>query len=230
MKHRMTTLVPLTIAVMVSSPLMASSYQGVVNRLDESTTVLSEIMSAPDRNIPRDLLERAHCVVVVPGLKKGAFVIGAEYGKGFISCRTADRRWSSPGAVRIEGGSFGLQAGGSETDLVLLVMNERGARRLLGSRFTIGGEGAVAAGPVGRSAAAETDARMTAEILAWSRSRGVFAGVSLKGATLREDMPDNVALYSRRISNSAIVSERVAFPQAAVRLQAFLEQYPSRER
>ena len=128
-----------------------------------------------------------HCVVIVPAMKQGGFIVGAKYGKGFITCRIG-RGWSAPGAVRVEGGSFGFQIGGAETDVVMLVMNERGADRLLSSKFTLGAEGSVAAGPVGRAATAQTDAKMTAEILSWSRSRGVFAGISLSGATLREDL------------------------------------------
>lgn len=199
-------------------------------RLQESATVFGEIMKSPDKGIPRDLLERAHCVVVVPGLKKGAFILGAKYGKGFISCRKLRQAgWSAPGSVRVEGGSFGFQIVGSETDVVLLVMNARGADRLLGSRFTLGGEGSVAAGPVGRTAAAETDARMTAEILSWSRARGVFAGISLQGATLREDLDDNSAMYGSRLSNREIVEKRRAAPAGAAPLLRLLNKYSPRE-
>src|SRR5215831_7690627 len=137
--------------------------------------------SEPDKGIPQDLLEKAHCVVIVPGLKKGAFIVGGKYGKGYLSCRKrSGAGWSAPGTVRIEGGSIGFQIGGSETDVIMLVMNERGADRLLSSKFTLGGAGEVAAGPVGRPATAETDAYMRAEILSWSRDRGIFAGVSLQ--------------------------------------------------
>src|SRR5262249_37772202 len=146
--------------------------------------------------IPHDLLDRAQCAVIVPGAKKGAFIVGATFGKGFITCRGKnDRGWSAPAAIRMEGGSFGFQIGGSETDVVMLVMNDRGAERLMQSKFTLGGEGEVAAGPVGRSATAQTDAKFTAEILSWSRSRGVFAGIALKGATLRPDEGANEAMY-----------------------------------
>ena len=143
------------------------------DRLNEAATVFSEIMQAPDKRIPQDLLENAHCIVVVPGLKTGAFIVGAKFGNGFVSCRQkTSRNWSAPAAVRVEGGSVGLQIGGSETDVVLLVMNDRGADRLLSSQFTPGGEGEVAAGPVGRSATAQPDAKFRADILSWSRSRG----------------------------------------------------------
>jgi lipid-binding SYLF domain-containing protein len=160
-------------------PLTAAD-QKDIDRLNEAATVFSEVMEAPDQGIPQDLLEKAHCIVIVPGLKKGAFIVGAKYGKGFVSCRgeKARRDWSAPGAVRVEGGSVGFQIGGSETDVILLVMNKRGADRLLSSQFTLGGEGEVAAGPVGRNATAQTDAKFTAEILSWSRTRGVFAGIN----------------------------------------------------
>jgi len=165
-------------------------------RLQTATTVLSEIMSAPDKGIPQDLLEKAHCVIVVPGLKKGAFIVGGKYGKGFMSCRRASGMgWSAPAAMRVEGGSFGFQIGGSETDAVMLVMNERGAKKLMESKFTLGGDASVAGGPVGRTSTANTDAKMQAEILTYSRSRGAFAGVSLDGATLRPDDDGNKELY-----------------------------------
>lgn len=216
------------ITLMAISPLFAKDEEPF-RRLHEAATVFSEIMAAPDKGIPEDLLEKSQCVVVVPGLKKGAFIVGAKYGKGFVTCRGPHHTgWSAPGAVRIEGGSFGFQIGGSETDVVLLVMNEHGASRLLGDQFTLGGEGEIAAGPVGRSATAQTDAKMTAEILSWSRSRGVFAGISLQGATLRQDRDDNEALYGKKLSNREIVDTRIAPPQAASRLLALLNKYSPR--
>ncbi len=196
-------------------------------RLHEAGTVLSEIMSAPDKGIPHELIEKSHCVVVVPGLKKAAFVVGGQFGRGFITCRKGHDAWSAPAAVRIEGGSFGFQIGGAEIDVVLLVMNERGADRLLSSQFTLGGESSIAAGPVGRSATAQTDAAMTAEILSWSRSRGIFAGISLQGATLRQDIDANTAIYGKRLENKEIVRGPVAVPKSAARLIRLLKQYPS---
>ena len=201
----------------------------VQRRLEESSLVLKEVMDAPDKGIPEDLLEKAHCVVIVPGMKKAAFIVGGKYGKGFLSCRVAGG-WSAPGAVRIEGGSVGFQIGGSETDVVMLVMNERGADKLISSKFTLGGEGEVAAGPVGRSTSAQTDAKMTAEILSWSRSRGVFAGVSLQGATLREDLDDNASIYGTRMQNVDIVKKKVAFPKEAANLQALLKRFSPKEK
>src|SRR5207253_5679960 len=162
-----------------------------------------------------------------PGLKKGAFIIGGKYGKGFISCRRQGGGWSAPGTVRVEGGSLGFQIGGSESDVVMLVMNERGVSKLLSSKFTLGGEGEVAAGPVGREASAQTDAKMRAEILSWSRARGVFAGISLQGATLRQDLDDNAVIYGKKITNKEIVETGVATPKAAQPLISLLSKYSS---
>ena len=202
-----------------------------VDRLNDAAAVLTEVMDAPDKGIPQDLLENAHCIVIVPGLKKGASIVGAKFGKGFVSCREkASHKWSGPAAVRVEGGSVGFQIGGSETDVILLVMNDRGADRLLSSKFTLGGEGEVAAGPVGRTATAQTDAKFTAEILSWSRSRGVFAGVSLQGATLREDDDANQVLYGKKLQNREIVEKNVAPPPAAERLMSLLNRYSPREK
>ncbi len=197
----------------------------VSDRLNSATVVLKETMSAPDKGIPRDLLDKAHCIVVVPGVKKAAFVVGGKYGRGFISCRDENRRWSSPGAMRMEGGSVGWQIGASETDVILLVMNESGMHRLLQSKFTLGASADVAAGPVGRNASAETDAKMTAQILSSSRSRGVFAGVSLNGSTLRDDIDENKALYGRRVNNRQIIMGKLHSPRTASEFIAALNRY-----
>lgn len=214
-------------------PLMAANNaEETTHRLHEAAAVFSEVTSAPDKGIPRELIERAKCVVIVPGLKKAGFVIGAKYGKGFISCRGSnDGTWSAPGAIRVEGGSVGFQIGGSETDVVMLVMNDRGAQKLLESKFTLGAVGEVAAGPVGRAASADTDAKMTAQILSWSRTRGVFAGVALQGATLREDLDDNQAMYGEKISNHDIVTKWRAKTAAAGELISMLNKYsPAKEK
>jgi lipid-binding SYLF domain-containing protein len=197
-------------------------------RLDESAKVIKEIMESGDRAIPQDLLNKAHCIVVVPGVKKGAFIVGAKYGRGFISCRKGNVGWSAPAGVRMEGGSVGFQIGGSETDVIMLVLNERGGEKLLKSKFTLGGDASVAAGPVGRTTSAETDALMHAEILSWSRSRGVFAGVSLKGATLRTDQDANRELYGKEIENREIVASATP-PESASPLIAQLNKYSSRK-
>ncbi len=201
-----------------------------VKRLDAAATVFSEVMATPDKAIPQQLLDKASCVVVVPGLKKGAFIIGAKYGKGFLSCRKkSGAGWTAPGSVRVEGGSFGLQIGGSETDVIMLVMNDRGVQRLLSSKFTLGADASVAAGPVGRTATAQTDAYMTAEILSWSRSRGVFAGVALNGATLRQDLDDNRELYGKSLENKEIVNGDLAPPKNAEKLLALFNKYSPRK-
>ena len=199
-------------------------------RLGEAAAVFSEVMSAPDKGIPQDLLDRAHCIVIVPSLKTAAFIVGGKYGKGYLSCRNTNGiGWSAPGTVRIEGGSVGFQIGGSETDLIMLVMNQGGMDKLLSSKFTLGAEGSVAAGPVGRTATAQTDAQMHAEILSWSRSQGLFAGVALEGATLRQDLDDNATLYGKRLENRDIVTRRGHSPKSAARLLGLLNQYSSRE-
>jgi lipid-binding SYLF domain-containing protein len=169
--------------------------------------------------------------VIVPSLKTAAFLVGGKYGKGYVSCRSkTGHGWSAPGTVRIEGGSVGFQIGGSTTDLIMLVMNERGAEKLLSSKFTLGAEGSVAAGPVGRTATAQTDAQMKAEILSWSRSQGVFAGLALEGATLRQDLDDNAALYGTRLDNRQIVTTAVRTPKAALKLIGLLNRYSAHER
>jgi lipid-binding SYLF domain-containing protein len=197
-------------------------------RLNEAAMVFSEIMATPDKGIPQDLLSDAHCIVIVPSLKTAAFVVGAKYGKGYVSCRHKDG-WSAPGTVRIEGGSVGFQIGGSMTDLVMLVMNKGGEDKLLSSKFTLGGEGSVAAGPVGRTATAQTDLQMHAEILSWSRSQGLFAGLALEGATLRQDLDDNAELYGSRMDNREILTSHMAAPAAAAKLMIELNRHPGRE-
>ncbi|HUO31607.1 MAG TPA: lipid-binding SYLF domain-containing protein [Bryobacteraceae bacterium] len=200
------------------------------DRLDDSAALFHEIMSTPDKSIPQDLLNKSYCIVLVPGLKKGGFVLAAKWGRGFVTCRhTSGQGWGPPGAVRIEGGSVGLQIGVSSTDLVLLVMNERGMKRLLETKFTLGGDAAVAAGPVGRNATAQTDALMTAEILSWSRSHGVFAGVSLDGSTLRNDLDVNQHLYGHRWANRQILQSGLRPPAPAAKLISELNKYSPRE-
>ena len=211
----------------MTTTLFAASKDEVNKRLDEAAAVFSEITSAPDKGIPQDTLEKAHCAVIVPGMKKGAFIVGAQYGKGFVTCRSG-AGWSAPAAIKMEGGSLGFQIGGSETDVVMLVMNERGAQKLMESQFTLGGEGEVAAGPVGRTATAETDAKFRAEMLSWSRSRGVFAGISLKGATLRADQEDNEALYGKKMETKEVINGKVAPNAAGRRLTELLSKYAFR--
>jgi len=199
-------------------------------RLSEAASVFSEVMATPDKGIPQDLLDKAHCIVIVPSLKTAAFIVGGKYGKGYLSCRNkSGSGWSAPATVRIEGGSVGFQIGGSTTDLIMLVMSERGADKLLSSKFTLGAEGSVAAGPVGRTATAQTDAQMHADILSWSRSQGLFAGLALEGATLRQDLDDNARLYGKKLENKVIVTAPVRAPKAAAKLIAELNKYSPRE-
>ncbi len=225
MKMRM--LAALVATVLPSTVFAASD---APKRLRAAAEVFKEVMGIPDKAIPQQLLDKAECIVIIPDLKKGAFIVGGKYGKGFVSCRQKNGvGWSAPGGVRIEGGSVGFQIGGSEMDVILLVMNDRGMGRLLGDKFTLGADATVAAGPVGRVAQAETDARMTAEILSWSRARGLFAGVALNGATLREDDDWNEELYGKPLKNREIVNGSVAAPKSAAPLLRELDRYSSRK-
>jgi lipid-binding SYLF domain-containing protein len=201
-----------------------------IGRLDEAKRVFEEIMQTPDKGIPQDLLAKGHCIVLIPGAKRGAFIAGAQYGVGFALCRQPDGTgWTAPSTVRIEGGSVGLQIGGGEVDIALLVMNEEGARELMKSEFTVGGDAAAMAGPVGRTVTAETDAYMHAKILSYSRSRGVFAGVALKGSTLRSDDDANRVIYGRSVRHEDILKGQVKAPPAAAGLISLLTSYSRRE-
>jgi lipid-binding SYLF domain-containing protein len=214
------------VAALAIAPLLGKDNNEAVKRLDEAAAVFSEVMGTPDKGIPQDLLENAHCIVIVPGLKTAAFVLGGKYGKGYLSCRkTGGEGWSAPAAVRIEGGSIGFQIGGSETDLIMLLMNARGEDKLLSSKFTLGAEGSIAAGPVGRTATAQTDTQMHAEILSWSRSQGLFVGIALEGATLREDLDDNAELYGKKLENREIVTGGIHAPGEAAKLMAELNHF-----
>jgi lipid-binding SYLF domain-containing protein len=193
-------------------------------RIERAASSFQELMRTPDRGVPRDLLERSKCVVIIPGLKKGAFGFGGKYGRGFAVCRGRSG-WSAPAGVRIEGASIGFQLGGSSTDVFMLVMNEKGMSHLLADKFTLGGEMAAAAGPIGRETSANTDVLMSAEVLTWSRSRGVFAGISLEGATLRTDGSENERLYGKRVSNKDILSGKARTPESARALSSLLTHY-----
>lgn len=222
----------LTLALAAAcSPLLAKDEKSKTDeRLDDSASLFSEVMGTPDKAIPQSLLDKAYCIVLVPGLKKGGFVFAGKYGRGFALCRHGQATgWGPPAAIRIEGGSFGLQIGVSSSDVILLVMNERGMKRLTTSKFTIGGEATAAAGPVGRDATAQTDALLTAEILSWSRSRGLFAGISLDGSTLRNDIDENEAMYGQRWDNKQILTSGAKPPAAASKLLAELNKYSPRE-
>jgi lipid-binding SYLF domain-containing protein len=202
---------------MMSAGVLLQAADTPAERLSDSAKVFNEIMATPDKGIPQDLLDKAHCVVLVPGLKQAALGIGGKFGRGFVSCRKDGARggWSGPAAVRVEGGSVGFQIGASSTDVVMLVMNDRGMRRLLEDKFTLGAEATVAAGPVGRNTSANTDAQMSAEILSWSRSKGLFAGVALTGATLRPDNDVDAELYGTKLTNKEILTNFPPTPEAA---------------
>src|SRR3981189_1269215 len=199
------------------------------DRLRNFGTGLKEILDVPD-NIPHDLLDKADCVVVFPSVLKAAFIVGGSYGRGAMSCRKGENfrgSWGAPTMMALEGGSFGFQIGGQATDFVLLVMNESGARGILASKVKLGGDASVAAGPVGRNASVETDASLRAEILSYSRARGLFAGVSLEGSTIRPDNGDNRHVYGREISARDIVlSGTVAVTPAAEQFISTLDAKP----
>jgi len=205
--------------------LLAGSSDHAIKHIDKAATVLQEMMSATDSAIPEEILEHAQCVGVIPDLKKAGFVFGGKYGKGILVCRTDQGAWSAPSNVIMEGGSFGFQIGGGESDVVFVVQNKSGERKLMQDKFTIGGSASAMAGPVGRSAEAETDAQMNAEILSYSRSRGAFVAVSLEGATLRPDKSANRALYGRGVDQREILTGQVGAPASAQALYNELNQY-----
>ena len=195
-----------------------------VKRINAAATVLEEIMGAPDKGIPEEVMESAKCVAVVPSMIKGGFIFGARYGKGVATCRTSSG-WSAPAPLRIEGGSWGLQIGGEAVDLVMLVMNDKGMQDLLSSKFKLGGEASVAAGPVGRQTEANTDWKMRAEVLSYSRSRGVFAGLELNGAVIEQDNDDTRVLYGRMIPFRELLTGRVPPPEGSERSLAAVRRY-----
>jgi len=198
----------LAIVLCLCFALLAVAETKEGERLQNSYDVMKAILDTPDKGIPRDLLNKAECAVIFPSVKKAAFVVGGSYGRGVMTCRSgANFRgpWSAPAFFALEGGSFGLQIGGEATDFVLLVMNEQGAKSVMTSKVKLGGDASVAAGPVGRAASAETDIVMKAEILSWSRNRGVFAGISLAGSTLRSDNDANKNLYGKDLNAKQII-------------------------
>jgi lipid-binding SYLF domain-containing protein len=201
------------VAPVLNVMLSAAVSDKLKSRIDESATVLAEIHAAPDKDIPKELWDRAACVIVIPNLKKAAFVFGGEYGKGLMSCRKGGG-WSAPVFMQLEKGSWGLQIGAQSIDLVLLVSNERGMKKLLGNKVTLGAEASVAAGPVGRDARAATDAQMNAEILSYSRAQGLFAGINLSGGVLKPDNDDNQELYGRNVTASAVLTGSTQAPAA----------------
>ena len=217
----------LTVMLCVCFTLPVIAQQKEQDRLTESYRVMKEILGAPDKGIPHDLLNKAECVVVFPSVKKAAFVVGASYGRGAMTCRSGEDfrgPWTAPAMFAMEGGSFGLQIGGQATDFVLLIMNEQGATSVMSSKVKIGADASAAAGPVGRTTSAETDIVMKAEILSWSRARGIFAGVSLTGSTLRSDDDANKNLYGKDLNAKQIILQReVKTPPAGKQLVELLD-------
>lgn len=224
MKNLVRVMLVILVAATVTSA--ADTKEKQEDRLKNAGTVMSEILNVPD-DIPQDLLDKARCVVVIPSVLKAAFIVGGSYGRGTMICRSGKNlsgSWGTPAMMVLEGGSVGFQIGGEATDFVLLVMNERGANSLLHSKVKLGGDVSAAAGPVGRTAEANTDAYMRSEILTYSRARGLFAGVSLEGASLRADDEGNEALYGRDVNAAKVVlGPAPATPPAAHRLVALLE-------
>jgi lipid-binding SYLF domain-containing protein len=203
------------IGAVLGTVALSALSTGETKRLNDAATVLREIHAVPDKDVPQDLWNKAACVAVIPGLKKAAFVVGGEYGKGLMSCRHAGA-WSSPVFMELEKGSWGLQIGAQSIDLVLLIMNEHGVDKLLGNKVTLGADASVAAGPVGRNAAAATDAQLKAEILSYSRTQGLFAGVDLSGGVLHPDKDDNADLYGAGVSaHDVLVAGTVETPEVA---------------
>ena len=217
---------PATYAAPAPGPSAKDKDKDEASRLENAGTVIDEILNVPD-NIPQDLLDKARCVVVLPSVLKAAFVVGGSYGRGVMVCRTGEHfrgPWGAPVMMALEGGSVGLQIGGQATDFVILVMNDRGAQSILKSKVKLGADAAIAAGPKGRDAQANTDVTLRAEMLSYSRSRGVFAGVSLEGSTLRPDGDANRKLYGRDVSPAEIITEsRVEAPEAAHKLISRLQ-------
>jgi lipid-binding SYLF domain-containing protein len=221
----------LLVVLMLACVLPAMGQRKENERIGEAGTVMKEILGMPE-GIPKDLLERAECVVIYPSVKKAAFVVGGSYGRGLITCRKGEDfsgPWSAPAMFALEGGSFGFQIGAQATDFVLLVMNEKGAKSVMTSKVKLGADASAAAGPVGRAASAETDIVMNAEILSYSRSKGLFAGLSLEGSTMRSDDGANKALYGKELSAKEIVREgKVGAPASAQPLLALLSRAAAR--
>jgi len=211
----MKRILTITILIAIASlTAVASDRDDDVNRTQKAAQVFKEIMNTPDQGIPSNLLESAKCIAIIPGDKKFAFVFGGSYGRGVASCRT-EHGWSAPMFVAIDGGSVGYQIGGSSTDIVMLFMNDHALQSLMSDKFKLGADASVAAGPVGRNAAASTDLKLNAEILSYSRSKGIFAGVSLDGAVMQADKSGDKAMYGDDVNRHEILDGKVAVPASA---------------
>jgi len=215
----------------VTAALLPAQEETPDKRLRHAADTMQEIMATPDKAIPRDLLNKAECIGIVPNMKKAAFIVGGEYGRGFAMCRTSQGRWSAPAPIKLAGGSFGAQIGGDSADIVFLAMNDRGMQHLLSDKFKFGADAAAVAGPVGRDATASTDATLHAEILSWSRSRGLFAGLALNGTSVEHDSDETEKLYGHPMSGREIVDGRTHTPEAARPLVQEMDTIsPTRER
>ena len=221
------------LALAIGLPLAAADNKKETDRLENCGLVLKEILDIPD-DIPQDLLDKAECVIVYPSVLKAAFIVGGSYGRGAMTCRTGEHftgPWSAPTMMALEGGSVGFQIGGQATDFVLLVMNDRGAHAILSSKVKLGADASAAAGPVGRNASAETDVTMRAEILTYSRARGLFAGISLAGSSVRPDNDANARIYGKKVEAESIIFKgAVAVPPAAQKLISLLNQKAPKKR
>jgi lipid-binding SYLF domain-containing protein len=209
----------LSVVVLLANMAWATAKEDSVERLQKSADVLKEIMGAPDKGIPEEVLNDAKCIVVVPHLIKAGFIVGGKHGRGVASCRTATA-WSAPAFISVGGGSGGLQIGAEGVDLVMLVMNDKGLQHLLSSKFQLSGEGSAAAGPVGRHASAGTDWKMNAELLTYSRSKGAFAGLTLEGAVVEQDADSTTAIYDRDVPFRKVLTGGVTPPSAAAPFMA----------
>jgi SH3 domain-containing YSC84-like protein 1 len=214
-----------TLILLVTLTAVASDRDNDVNRTNKAAQVFKEIMNAPDQGIPQDLLESAKCIAIIPGDLKFAFIFGGNYGRGLATCRTG-HGWSAPMFLAIDGGSVGYQIGGSSTDIVMLFMNDRALKSLLSDKFKLGADASVAAGPVGRNASAGTDLKLNAEILSYSRAKGVFAGVSLNGAVVQADKSGDEAMYGQNVNRHDILDGKVAVPASAELLLNEIGGYP----
>lgn len=226
----------LTVSLLLAASASAPAGPGLkrsdeVQRLDRATEVFSEIMKTPDKGVPEDLLHRSACIAIVPGLKKGGLGLGGRYGKGVVMCRKGNGSWSAPSFMTVEGGSVGLQIGFQQIDLVMLIMNREGMEKLIGDKFTVGADASAAAGPVGRQTSAETNIRMDAKILTYSRAKGLFAGITLNGAVVKQDKDDNRDFYGREMEAREILfGDSVPMPREARALASALSWKSPRKR
>lgn len=232
MKSIVKSLIFAAVFTLAASPVFGQKERAdEVERLRRATQVFNEIMRTPDKGIPVDLLNKSECVAIVPGLKKGGLGLGGRYGKGLVMCRDGNRQWSAPAFIRITGGSAGLQIGFQQIDLVMLIMNREGMEKLLGDKFTIGADASAAAGPVGRQTSAETNIRLDAQILTYSRAKGLFAGITVNGAVVEQDKDDNRDFYRKPIEAKAILLQNaVPMPVEAKPLAAALSRTSPRKK